>query len=320
MKKVYLMALAALFGSASMAQVSVTFQVDMNGTEVSANGVHVAGNWQDEAGFSAEWQPGESMLLDADEDGIYSLTVDVPPGEYEYKFINGNDWNPDGTNLGNEGVPAINQKGGGNANRVFVVSQWHADNGGLIIPANTYDGSAPAGQVAVRFEVDMADVDMIDPAGVHVAGNFSTPQFTPQASKMWLMSDAKYAFVAYTDEESTLTYKYINGDTYATAEWNGTNPPAECTDGLDRIVNATTEDVNTGLVCYEQCGPCTQPSTVTLTVDMSNVADVADEVFAAGTFNGYTDQAMADNGDGTYSLVLELAPGAYLFKFKNGPD
>ncbi|MFT6355326.1 MAG: alpha-amylase, partial [Cryomorphaceae bacterium] len=87
MKKVYLMAVAALFGSASMAQVSVTFQVDMNGETVSANGVHAAGSWQEEAGFSADWQPGESMLMDDDADGIYSLTVDLPAGAYQFKFI-----------------------------------------------------------------------------------------------------------------------------------------------------------------------------------------------------------------------------------------
>jgi hypothetical protein len=322
MKKVYLMAVAALFGSASMAQVSVTFQVDMNGETVSANGVHAAGNWQDGMPGQEEgdWVAGANMMTDGDSDGIYELEVDLPLGEYEFKFINGNNWDPDGTNLGNEGVPDISRKGGGNNNRVFVVSQWHADNGGLVLPANTYDGSAPAGQVAVRFEVDVSDVETIDPSGVHVVGDFSSPQFTPAASKMWLMSDSKYGFLAYTDENTSVAYKFTTDDSYDGIEWNGVNPPLECTDGLDRIADVTTEDVNTGLVCFEQCGPCTQPSTVTLTVDMSNVSSLAAEIYAAGTFNGYSDQAMSDNGDGTFSLVLELAPDDYLFKFKNGSD
>ena len=51
MRKIYLLALSALFGVSAMAQVSVTFQVDMNGETVSPNGVHVAGDWQSEAGI-----------------------------------------------------------------------------------------------------------------------------------------------------------------------------------------------------------------------------------------------------------------------------
>ena len=47
-------------------------------------------------------------------DGIYSLTVDIPAGQYEYKFINDNNWGS-----GEEAIPLISQKGGGNSNRVF---------------------------------------------------------------------------------------------------------------------------------------------------------------------------------------------------------
>jgi hypothetical protein len=327
MKKVYLMAVAALFGSASMAQVSVTFQVDMNGTTVSANGVHVAGNWQDEAGFSAEWQPGESMLTDGDADGIYELTVDVPPGEYEFKFVNGNNWDPDGTNLGNEGVPNISRKGGGNNNRVFVVSQWHADNGGLVLPANTYDGSAPAGQVALRFEVDMDDA-VIDEDGIHVAGDFSNPQFNPAVSKMWSYAEGQYAFVANVDENSTATYIYTNGDTYAGVEWEGENPPAECTDGSSRTADVTADDVNTGLVCFEQCGACSQPTMVTFRVNTSLLSEVSTYGMhvagnwqaAAGLASDWTpgNSAMTDLGGGIWEYVAMVPPGSYQYKFVNG--
>ena len=110
MKKVYLLAFAALFGAASMAQVDVTFRVDMNGTLVSTNGVHVAGSWQADAGFPGEWDPSTAEMTDGDGDGIYELTVTIPAGDYEYKFINDNDW------PGVESVPAISQKEGGFGN------------------------------------------------------------------------------------------------------------------------------------------------------------------------------------------------------------
>src|SRR5690554_1771976 len=101
MKKIYLLAFTAIFGLSAMAQVSVTFQVDMNGQTVSPDGVHVAGDWQSEAGFGDDWQPGTAQMSDNDSDGIYSLTVDIPAGTYGFKYVNGNAWGSD------ENVPAI---------------------------------------------------------------------------------------------------------------------------------------------------------------------------------------------------------------------
>lgn len=307
------MAVAALFGSASMAQVSVTFQVDMNGETVSPNGVHVAGSWQDDAGFGDEWQPNTSPMTDVDTDGIYELTVSVPAGDYEYKFINDNAWGAD------ESVPAVNQRGGGNSNRVFVVSAWHGDVAnlpdGYVLPAVAFAGSAPAGQVALRLQIDMTNQTVGD-LGVHVAGNFSTPNWTPQLSKAWPIENGKYAFVANVPTTAAYSYKFLNGDFWGTDE----SVPAECATDDNRFVAIGDVDVTTESFCFGTCGPCAVPSDVTLTVDMSNVGTLAPEVYAAGTFNGYSDQAMTDNGDGTYSLVLPLDPGSYFFKFKNGPD
>ncbi len=313
MKKVYLMALAALFGSASMAQVSVTFQVDMNGETVSPNGVHVAGNWQDEAGFPGEWDPSASEMTDDNADGIYELTVDVPPGDYEYKFINDNAWGAD------EAVPVVCQRGGGNSNRVFVVSDWHADVAnlpdGYVLPAVEFGGSAAAGQVALRLQIDMAN-QTVGELGVHVAGSFSTPVWTPQLSKAWEVGNGKYAFVASVPITAPYQYKFLNGDFWGTDE----GVPAECATDGNRFVAIGDVDVTTESFCFGTCGPCATPAEVTLTVDMSNVSSLASEIYAAGTFNGYSDQAMSDNGDGTYSLVLSLDPGNYFFKFKNGSD
>ena len=303
------MTLACLAGVFSMAQVSVTFQVDMNGQTVSANGVHVAGNWQAAAGLAGDWDPSTAEMTDEDSDGIYEYTATVAPGQYEYKFINDNTWD------GVESVPSTNQKGGGNDNRVFAVSQWHADNGGLVLPAITWSGSAPTGQVAVRLMIDMANQDVAE-AGVHVAGNFSNPEWTPQLSKAFDVANGKYAFVANVDPNADYSYKFLNGDVWGTDEGV---PDACATDG-NRLVSVADADAVTDAFCFGTCDLCALPGEITLTVDMSNVCDLADEVYAAGTFNGYSDQAMTDNGDGTYSLTLNLDAGDYLFKFKNGPN
>jgi len=314
MKKIYLMALACVFGLAAIAQVDVTFRVDMNGETVSDNGLHVAGDWQDDAGLPGEWQPNTAEMTDGDGDGIYEYTATVPPGQYEYKFINDNDWGD-----GEESIPVVSQKGGGNSNRVFSVSDWHGDVAnlpdGYILPAITWSGSAPAGQVAVRLMIDMTNQTVGD-LGVHVAGNFSNPEWTPQLSKAFEVSNAKYAFVANVDPNADYQYKFLNGDFWGTDE----GVPGECATDGNRVASVADADVITDAFCFGTCGPCALPATITLTVDMSNVCELADEVYAAGSFNGYSDEAMTDNGDGTYSITLELDPGTYFFKFKNGPD
>ncbi len=66
--------------------VNITFQVDLSNEEVSSNGVHLAGSFQ-------EWNPSTLEMLDSDGDMIYSITIPVQANEsHEYKFINGLEW------------------------------------------------------------------------------------------------------------------------------------------------------------------------------------------------------------------------------------
>jgi len=142
MRKIYFLLSFAFLASTAMAQIDVTFAVDMNGETVSANGVHVAGDWQSEAnGNENDWQPGDNELLDGDEDGIYTLTVNIPAGGYAYKYINDNDW------AGVESVPSVSQIGG-NGNRYFQVT----DAANTLYPV-PFSGSAMAGLNAVKLRV-----------------------------------------------------------------------------------------------------------------------------------------------------------------------
>ena len=78
----------------------VTFRVDMSTqAEVSVNGVCVAGSFQG-------WTLRRDFLTDDDGDMVYETTLDVAPGDYEFKFINGNNWGGDGEgNIDNENPP-----------------------------------------------------------------------------------------------------------------------------------------------------------------------------------------------------------------------
>ncbi|MEO1449974.1 MAG: T9SS type A sorting domain-containing protein, partial [Bacteroidota bacterium] len=103
---------------AQLDSVEVTFRVDMNGETVGMNGVHIAGNFQDEAGFPGDWQPGATEMTD--EGGlVYAVTVKIlKDSTYEYKFVNGNDWGMDESVPEDCGV----DNGQGGYNRVVTVS------------------------------------------------------------------------------------------------------------------------------------------------------------------------------------------------------
>ena len=81
--------------------IQVTFQVDMSGQIVSPSGVHLAGSFTDVNGDGVidndlpNWNPGGIALNDIG-NGIWSVTIELVAGLYEYKFVNGNDWsNPE---------------------------------------------------------------------------------------------------------------------------------------------------------------------------------------------------------------------------------
>ena len=83
----------------------VTFQLDLS-NEQAADVVSVAGNFQKAAGFENDWAPGITVLKDDNCDFIYEITVELPPGAYEYKYINGDAWGED------EAVPTDCATGG----------------------------------------------------------------------------------------------------------------------------------------------------------------------------------------------------------------
>jgi hypothetical protein len=82
--------------------VVVMFQVDMVEQNISEDGVHIAGTFNN-------WDPEASEMQDNDNDGIYSLLFELETDSYhEYKFINGSSWGseelvPEECNIGDYG-------------------------------------------------------------------------------------------------------------------------------------------------------------------------------------------------------------------------
>lgn len=309
MKRIFtLVSALAIAGAASA--VDVTFKVNMNNETVSANGVHLAGNFADPDGDGtannpayADWDPSAISLTD-NGSGVYEVTLDLEAGHfYEFKYVNDNDW------PGVESVPAGAQvqSGSGNDNR------WVYVDGVTTLEPVAFAGMADIGKYGVALRVNLA-TETINPFGIHIAGNFqgwdpsSTMMYSPDGS-------FNYKLIVQVDPGDTLTYKFINGDT-----WNDNEiVPAGCeVDGNRQFANIMA-DSNMLNVCFAACDEC-QTANVTFSVDMSNeVVDPAG-VFLMGTVTDWDDgEAMTDNGDGTWSITLAKQPFTlYEYKFKNG--
>ncbi len=145
--------------NAQAQNVSLTFSVDMSNEEISSNGVHVAGNFQTQAGYPADWNPGSAELTDSDGDNVFELTVNLPPGTYLYKFINGSTWNDQPENP--PAACALND-GGGNLNRQVTVGE-----NGITLPTVVFDSC----NAVINFSVNMTD-EVVSSEGVFVTGNF----------------------------------------------------------------------------------------------------------------------------------------------------
>jgi hypothetical protein len=113
---------------------AVTFQVDMSSQTVSPTGVHIAGSFADANSDGTidnpypNWDPSVLALTSLG-NGIWSITLDLAAGSYEYKFINGNVW--DITEFFPADAPCVQGTFGNrsitvaNANEILPVVCWN---------------------------------------------------------------------------------------------------------------------------------------------------------------------------------------------------
>lgn len=257
----------------------VRFQVDMTGRTVSANGVHVAGNFQKAAGASDNWKPNETRMLNTGTGNIYWVVVDIPAkARYEFKFINDNNWG-----AGEEQIPAISQvgsaaNGGNNSNRWIYIDSLANDT--TVLPAILFSGAAPRSKSALRFAVDLQKETAVSANGIYIAGNFqgsngATGDWKPNETRMsnLFTNNKVYEYIAYVDTTAGVEWKYLNGNDWPFNE----NVPSACQKGggnQNRFYQATGTSMALAKVCFAACAACpTAPTpkyTLRFQVDMSN--------------------------------------------------
>ncbi len=293
MKRLYfsflILALACLSG---FSQTSVTITVDMSNETVATEGTFIAG------GFNG-WTDG---AMTDNGDGTWSATLDLTAGDtVQYKFKNG----PDGW----EGFDGFcNAATGGN--RSYIVPT-EADT----LSTVCFNSCFACGVAGVTFTVDMSN-DTVAAEGIFIAGGFNG--WTDGA--MTDNGDGTWSAVIGITTGDSLEYKFKNGpDTWEDIQAGDCLAPGFSN---NRLVVGPEADSSMAVVCFNSCEACPGgPVDVTFTVDMNNEMVSGDGVRMAGSFNGWSDTLMVDNGDGTWSLTLTMYPASTIeYKFKNGPD
>lgn len=295
MKKLYLlMAGAFLFGSSMAADV--TFSVDMTGQTVDASGVHIAGSFQSEIGLPNDWTPNGTALVNQG-NGIWSITVNIPAGYYEYKFINGASWGKD------ESPATLCNINGNRAVSVGAST--------LAIPTTLF-GQCAGTSATVVFQVSMKGQSFINPNGIHVAGDFQNEagyaaDWAPGESRMYDQNDSIYK-LAVTLPAGSYQYKFVNGNSWGDDE----SVPSACATNNNRSFTMDgSVALNLTAVNFGQC-----PPGIVFNVDMSGETGFT-MVSLAGSFNGWDVSAtpMINGGSGIWSVTVQLSPDNYEYKF-----
>ena len=284
MKKLYALAAALFIGGAAFAQHNVTLQVDLGSTAASSNGVHVAGSFQ-------SWSPSTTAMTQVGTSSIYSVTVSMNAGDYEYKFLNGNAWGDD------EGVPSESQvnalDGSGNNNR------WVSISSDTTLPAVMFGGNAPAGQNLLVAQVDLSLVTVATDGG-KVAGDFNS--WTDGSLADFGANGTWETHIFVDTADGAQEFKFKNG----TSGWESV--PSTCaTNGNRSFANTGAEVIS---ACLNMCGPCVVLPTyeVTVNVDMNTVeaCETVAAVTLAGPINGWSgsDTLTDADGDGVYSITF----------------
>ncbi|MDA0728636.1 MAG: hypothetical protein O3B70_05420 [Bacteroidetes bacterium] len=287
--------------------VDITFQVDMTQYAGSFTTVNLNGSFNG-------WCGGCAVMTDADADSIYVLTVTMQPDTIEYKFtVDG--WTGQEEFAGGE---ACTSTIGGFTNRSYV-----ATSSATLDPVcwNSCDACATEQpqERAITFRVDMNEVASVNPIGVFIAGTFqgwqagATPMDDSDGDGIW-------EHTAMVLEGETIQWKYLNGPNWGLEE---TVPPAcgNAVDNFNRSYTVGGADEVLPAVCFGACLPCgtvAETVDVTFTVLTDNIEVAADGMFIAGAMNGWSGEAMSDNGDGSWSITKTLEAANYEFKFQNG--
>jgi hypothetical protein len=234
----------------------VKFAVDMTGQIMNPTGMHISGDFQDEAGYPADWESNTTSLIQEGSTDIWSIVVDIPAFmKYEYKFVNGDQF------YDAEFVPEYSRVGYNfNDNRWLYVDSLADDT--TFIGNMIFAGNAPAGMLLFRTLVDLSQV-AVSGNGVHLAGNFQG--WNPATTILYSFGSNVYEVITYLTA-GTFEFKFYNGNTAGDAEV----VPGPCSVNSSRSVTITADTILPAF-CFSSCTVCSPQSIAERNQDHFNV-------------------------------------------------
>ncbi len=305
--------LVLLLAAGAALAIPVTFQHAAPG----AKSVFLAGEFN-------SWSDSASPM--AGQDGAWSLTLDLAPGDYQYKFVVDGQWTQDKTN------PEAAEDGFGGKNSVakvpagveaFTVGGVAGAAAAAAAPAPLTGAGGGTCQVTFSHAADGA-------GQVFLAGEFNgwSDSATPMTSKdgVWTKVLAlapgtyQYKFVVDGQWMQDPANPEGTGDGFG-----GQNSVVHVPAGKDKIDAAAggTASAAAGVAAGAAAAgggaaPADDGTLRSVEFRYTPVISGVGNVFLAGSFNDWSDAKtrMTDaDGDGTYTVSLLLAKGSYQYKF-----
>jgi hypothetical protein len=279
------------------------------GEDISPDGVHVAGNFQNPYGDeTGDWVPNGTPLQDWNNDNIWETTVQVGNmTSMVYKYINGNDWA-----FPNESVNGACSNGG-DGNRLGTLTE--AD---MVFPVYCWNSCDPCTQpVAITFQVNMTNACIDIPTSVNLMGEATNwgsgvAMSDTDGDNIWTLtlnlSPGAYAY----------KFKILDG------AWEGFG-------GNRQIAVVADTPTELAQVCWgsaDPCGPFNAPADVTFHVTPgAETIPSGQKMWLMGDFtspnqwqSGALEMSDADN-DGTWSVTLtDVCVQTLKYKFVIGAD
>ena len=314
MKRFLLLILALFMGAGLYAQNNVTFSVDMNDyIGVGFTNIYVSGTFNG-------WSGDGDVLTDPDGDSVWTTTLSIADGDYEFKYSFDNWVGQEELTVGDPCTITT----GNYTNRVLTVAGAPVDMG--VVCWNTCNACGAAVDGDVTFSVDMNEY--VGAVGqVYVSGVFNdwsgdaNPLDDTDGDGVWEVTlpiaAGDYEF-KYTMDNWTVQETLAPGGSCTITTGNYTN----------RVLSVNGNQTMP-TVCWESCDACgfTQDMVaITFNVNMSEYIVDPGGVFVAGGagFGSPGDNELTDpDGDGIYSGTVMRPVGFtsnYTFLNGNCPD
>jgi len=260
-----------------------------------AGAVFVAGEFND-------WNPTSDRLADGDGDGVFTATLPLAAGRFQYKFVVDGNW------LVDPAAIETADDGFGGQNSVLTVGDGAAVS--VVAIATAAQPAADQGDILVTFRFTPVISGV---SSVTVAGSFNG--WDPAAHPMTdPEEDGTYETVVNL-ARGEHQYKFVvDGEWHA--DPNNSNTSDDGLGGQNSVVNVRAGDAAIDAASTTSTGA----GAVGLrTVPFSYAGgSSSSNVFLAGSFNDWNDskQKMSDaDGDGVFETTLLLEPGSYQYKF-----